>query len=344
MEEFTDKTYTIKELAQLVGADLYGDPDLEISAMAPFEAAGAGEIAFLVRPGEAMAVNAAALIVPVYCKDLPVPQLVVENVTYAAAVIHNHLLRRRFLARGLHPSVVCGDDCHINPEVSIAAGVVVGARVKIAPRVSIGANCVIGDDCEIDVDTVIYPNVTVYDRVTIGARVILHAGVVLGADGFGFVTDAVGNHVKRPHVGRVIIGDEVELGANSAVDRANLGVTRVRNGVKTDNFVHVGHNADIGENCLLVAQVAIGGSSSLGRNCVFAGQVGVKDHVKVGDRVMAGGKTGIHRDQADGAMVSGMPAIPHRQWIKAKKVFATLPEMARKIRELEKRIKEFDKN
>jgi len=340
------KTHKIKDLADLVGAELHGDPEIEGSAFASFESAGPGEIAFLARPDKKKLSESGAdvLIVPEYCPDLPAAQLVVKNVNYAAAVIHNHLVSRPFVAAGIHPTAIIGSGCAIDAQVSIAAGVVIGERVTIGPGVSIGANSVIGDDCVIADDTVLYPNVTVYSRVEIGARVIIHSGVVLGADGFGFVTDDSGNHLKKPHVGRVIIEDEVELGANSCVDRANLGVTRVRRGVKTDNFVHIGHNADVGENCLLVAQVAIGGSSSLGRNCVLAGQVGVKDHVRVGDRVMAGGKTGIHRDQEDGAVISGMPAIAHRQWLKAQKVFARLPELAREVRVLTERINKYEKN
>ena len=332
----------IGDLADLVGAELFGDPEIKVGAMAAFTEAKEGEISFLVRPGRDTGPCAAsALVVPSRCPQFASAQLVVRNVPLAAAIIHNRLVVAPFAAKGVHPSVIIGSDCDISPEVGIAAGVVIGDRVKIAVRVKIGANSVIGDDCEIGEDTVIHAGVILYNRVSVGRRGIIHSGVVLGADGFGFVTDSTGNHVKRTHVGRVAIEDGVELGANSCVDRANLGTTRVRSGVKTDNYVQIGHNADVGENCLLVAQVALGGSVVIGRNCVFAGQVGVKDHVKVGDRVMAGGKTGIHCDQPDGAMISGMPAIPHRQWLKAAKVFAELPAMARRIRKLEERLAKY---
>ncbi len=330
------KKFRTGELAVLAGADLHGDPDREVVCMAPFGEADADDIAFVLKPDESAlaASRAGALILPRYFPEVRVPQIVAGNVALAAAVIHNHMVARPFEARGIHATAVIGPGCEIDGEVSIAAGAVIGEGVRIGPRVTVGANTVVGDGCVIGSDTVIHANVTLYERVEIGSRVIVHSGCVLGADGFGFVTDSSGNHVKKPHVGRVVIEDDVELGANSCVDRANLGETRVRRGVRTDNYVHIGHNADVGENCLLVAQVAIGGSAVLGRNCVFAGQVGVKDHVRVGDRVMAGGKTGIHCDQPDGAVISGMPAIPHRQWLKASKVFARLPEIERELRRL----------
>jgi UDP-3-O-[3-hydroxymyristoyl] glucosamine N-acyltransferase len=230
---------------------------------------------------------------------------------------------------------VIGKDPTIHPFVVVADGAKIGDRVTLHPGVFIGAGSAIGDD------SVVHANVSIYHGVVIGSRVIIHSGAVIGSDGFGFVTEE-GRHHKIPQVGGVIVEDDVEIGANCAIDRAALGVTRIKQGTKLDNMVHVAHNVTIGEHCLLAAQVGIAGSSTLGNYVVMGGQAGMADHTTVGDRVMVGGGSGVTRNMESGMVVAGFPAIPLREWLKAQVVFPKLPELKKLVAELVRRIKELE--
>jgi UDP-3-O-[3-hydroxymyristoyl] glucosamine N-acyltransferase len=211
----------------------------------------------------------------------------------------------------------------------------VGDRVTLLAGVSIGADVGIGDDA------LVYPNVVVSDGCSIGCRVILHSGVVIGSDGFGFATRN-GRHEKILQVGRAVIEDDVELGANVCVDRAALGVTRVKRGTKVDNLVQIAHNVVVGDDSLIVAQAGISGSSELGRGVVLAGQVGVVGHLTIGDGAMVGAQSGVAADLPAGQVVSGSPAIPHQTWLRVQAILPTLPELRRTIKRLEARVAELE--
>ncbi len=337
-----NKKISLKELADLVGAEMLGN-DLLIHDLNSLDSAVEGEIAFVVHRnelGRIGATRASAVIVPEFARDNEKSQLKVKNPYLAAAVIHNLFCRKPFKAGGIHPAAYIGNDCHIPSAVTVGPMAVIGDRVRLGERVTIHPGVVIGDDVIIGEDSVVEANAAVLPRCIIGARVRIHSGVVIGCDGYGYATDERGNHVKRPQVGIVRIEDDVEIGANACVDRATFGETLVRRGTKIDNLVQIAHNVVVGENSLLVAQAGIAGSTELGRNVVLGGQVGVTGHVRLGDRVMVGAQSGIINDQPAGAVISGSPAFPHRQWLRASAAFAKLPEMAREIKELRAEIKE----
>lgn len=336
------KICTLKELAELVQGEVLGDGSLKVCGLNGIDLAGPDEITFITgskMAGSLVSTNAAACIVPVDLEEQKLPCIRVQHPEYAAAIIHNHFLAEPFNAKGIHPSVHVGTDCQIDQEVSIGPTVCIGDRVKVGERVYIYPGVVIGDDCVVGDDTRIYPNVTLATGSIIGQRVILHAGVAIGSDGFGFATNPLtGDHVKKPQVGNVQIEDDVEIGANSCIDRAAFGTTRIRKGSKIDNLVMIAHNVDIGENSIIVSQVGIAGSTTLGRNVVIGGQAAIAGHLQIGDRVMAAARSGIHSNIKEGSIVGGAPAFDIKKWGKATATFARLPDMYKEIRWLRKEI------
>ena len=244
-----------------------------------------------------------------------------------------------FEARGIHPSAVIGVDCHLASEITVGPLVAIGDRVRIGPRVCIHAGVVIEADVEIGADTVIQANGTICTGCRIGNRVVLAPGVVIGADGFGFATDrASGRHVSKPQVGIVVIEDDVEVGANTCIDRAAFGETRIRRGSRIDNLVMVAHNVEVGENGILVAQVGIAGSTRLGRNVVLGAKAGIAGHLELGDGVMVAAKAGVHNNQPPGRVVGGTPAIDIKKWGRASAAYSRLPDMVREIRRLRREL------
>lgn len=329
------------ELAELVEGELFGGVNPEISGLADLDFAGEGHIAFATakdRLPKLAETRASLLLVPRSFPELHCPHIRVDDPVWAATVIQHRLEAREFLATGIHPSAVVGDNCVIPPEVSIAPLVCVGERVRIGRRVKIGAGCVIGDDVVIGDDTLLHPNVSVLDRCLLGARVIVHSGTVIGSDGFGYAHDLRGRHLKRLHVGHVQIDDDVELGANVCVDRATFGRTWIKRGTKVDNLVQVAHNVEIGEDSILVSQVGISGSTILGNGVILGGKAAIAGHLKIGNRVTVAAKSGVTGSVGDGEVVSGFPAIPHKQWLRAATLFPRLPELFKELRELRKQL------
>jgi UDP-3-O-[3-hydroxymyristoyl] glucosamine N-acyltransferase len=332
-----NKTLTVVALAAMVDGEVAGDGEKLIGGFAPLESAGPTDITFLAR-GRAGLPNGckagAVLVPPAFAEELSIPLIRVKDPYLAAAVAHRYFLAQPFVASGVHPRAWVGADCRLGLEVSIAPLAVLGDRVRLGERVRIGAGAVVGDGAEIGDDVTIHANVTVYPGCRIGSRVEIHAGAVIGSDCYGYATTAQGEHLKRPQVGTVEIGDDVEIGANSCVDRAAYGVTRIGAGSKIDNLVQIGHNVEVGANCLLVAQVGIAGSTTLGRNVVLGGQVGIAGHLVIGDRAMVAAQGGVHQNLAPGTAVGGTPAIPVRQWAKCSAVYGRLPELQSTVRKL----------
>jgi UDP-3-O-[3-hydroxymyristoyl] glucosamine N-acyltransferase len=241
-------------------------------------------------------------------------------------------------ASGVHPSAVIGADARLGADVSIGALTVVGDGVTIGDRTVVMPNVTIGPGTRIGADCVIHSNVALRERITLGDRVVLQNGVVIGADGYGFVRRVDGTHEKIPQVATVVLEDDVELGANTTVDRPAVGETRIRAGTKIDNLVMIGHGVTIGRNVLLAAQVGIAGSTDLGDDVVFGGQVGVGGHLTIGRGAVAVGQSGVTNSLDPGVMVAGYPAIDSRAWRKASVLFRRLPELKRRIEALEARI------
>lgn len=334
------KKTSLAELAAMVGGEITGDPGITIQGLEDLASAGPGKISFLVKASglqELKNSQASAFIVPLSLIFNEKPLIKVANPYLAAALIKNFFEEQPFQAKGISSKAHIGSDCEIPAEISIGPFVTIGDRVKLGKRVTLHPGVVLGDDVAVGDDCQVYPNVTVYHSCIIGARVIIQSGTVIGSDGFGFATDENGEHTKWLHTGTVQIDDDVEIGASVTIDRGTFGKTHIMRGTKMDNLVQIGHNVKIGENTLIVSHCAIGGSASLGKNVVLGGQVAVKGHIHLDDGVMVAAKSGVHSSVPRGTIVSGIPAIPHKNWLKASTIFAKLPKLYRELAQMKKK-------
>jgi UDP-3-O-[3-hydroxymyristoyl] glucosamine N-acyltransferase len=331
----------LKELSERLACRLEGDGDIEIVRVAGIQHASAGDLTFLANPKYEAALartRASAVLLRDDAPAAPCAMLRTADpyLAFARAVgLFSSPLRQ---ARGVHETAVIAGDATIGPDVSIGALVAVGSGAVIGDRTVVFPNVTIGDGVTIGADCVIHSNVSLRERVVLGNRVILQNGVVVGSDGYGFVRRGDGTHEKIPQVATVVIEDDVELGANATVDRPAVGETRIRSGTKIDNLVQIGHGVTVGRNVLMAAQVGIAGSTEIDDDVIFGGQVGVGGHLKIGRGAIAVGQSGVTNSLDPGAMVAGYPAIDSREWRKASVVFKRLPELKRRIEELEARI------
>jgi UDP-3-O-[3-hydroxymyristoyl] glucosamine N-acyltransferase len=328
----------LKELADRLGAELIGNADIEISGVAGVHEAQEGQVTFITGKDNIKHLEssrASAALVPQDTPALRLPLLRHENPRLAFAMTLDIFHGKPYRASGISEKAVIDANAVIGADPSIQPYAVLAGEVRIGDRVTLFSGVSIGRGSVVDDDSIIHANVSIGENIRIGKRVIIYAGSVLGSDGFGFVTDK-GRHRKIPQVGGVIIEDDVEIGGNCSVDRATLGNTIIRKGTKLDDQVHIAHNVTIGENCLFAAQVGIAGSSTIGNSVVLGGRVGVADHITIGDRVMAGGGSAIVRDIEADQVVAGHYAIPVREWLKVQSVLPKLPELKKRIQELEK--------
>lgn len=330
----------LKKIAQRLKLALNGSGEIEISGPAPIEAAGPGTIVFVAGAKFAAALETTAAACAI------VPAELLGRARCATLVSSNPPFD---FARVLElfyppyrPAPAIDPTARIAPDVTLGEGAFVGAFTVIGAEVTIGRNAVIHPHVaiypgvRIGNDFVCHSHVAIRENVTIGNRVTILNGAVIGADGFGFVEQA-GGLVKVPQVGTVVIEDDVEIGANTAIDRATMGATLIRRGVKLDNLVHVGHNCEVGEYSRFAAQCGLAGSTRIGRWCQFGGQSGCSDHVKIGNRVKVVAQSGIPHDVADDAVIGGMPAVDIWVWRRLAALSPRLPEMIRRIRALEAR-------
>ncbi len=341
-----NKQVSVQQLADLVNGRVVGDSNILVSGLNSIEAAGDGEITFLVKASKTDLLGdtkASAIIVPFEIESCSKTIIQVKDPYLASAIIHNFLLAEPFVAKGIHESTSIGKDCILPEQITVDPFAVIGDRVKLGERVHIGTGVVIANDVEIGDDTVLRPNVVIEHGCKIGCRVYLHAGTVIGSDGYGYAADERGCHIKRPQVGTVRIDDDVEMGANCCIDRGAYGLTWIKSGTKLDNMVHIAHNVEVGENCLLLAQVGIAGSAVLGRNVILGGKVAIKGHIRLGDGVMVAGKGGVTKNLNNGAVVGGTPAIPIDQWRKSAITYSKIPEMRSEIRRVRKELDELKK-
>lgn len=331
---------SLKEIAELVGGELSGDGSLMVRGVAGIKEAGPGEVTFLANPKylrELKSTKATAVLAsPGVVSEGPAV-IHVKNPYYAFSKVVAFFAPAKRPPQGVMQGAlvsrdaVVGSRVTIYPNSFIEAGAKIGDDVTIYPGVYVGEGSVVGDGC------LIYPNVVIREGVKIGARVIIHGGTVIGADGFGYATDE-GIHHKIPQIGGVVIEDDVELGANVTVDRGALGDTIIKRGAKIDNLVMIAHNVLVGEDSIIVAQAGVSGSTELGHHVVLAGQVGLVGHIKIGDGVMVGAKSGVSSDLAAGQPYSGIPAIPHRDWLRVQAVLPKLPELRKQLMELAKKV------
>lgn len=335
----------LRELAERLGVEWRGDGEAAITGIASLGEVKSGEVTYVAdgaRLGQALATGAAAFIVP---RKLAAEESLVgrnllvagdAKLAFARAIGIFH--GRPYRARGISPDLAAGGntrigrDCSIHPRVTIGEDCVIGDRVTLHPGVVIGDRVRIGDE------TVIFPNVSIYDDTEIGARCRIHSGTVIGSDGFSFTPDENGHQVKLPQVGRVVIEEDVEIGANCCVDRAGFGETRLRRGAKFDNLIQIGHNVEIGEDTVVAALAGFSGGTKVGRNCIIAGQIGTNQHITIGDRVIVTARTGVTKSVEAGKLVGGMmPAMDYQHWRKSQVLYSRLPELFERVRKLEKK-------
>jgi UDP-3-O-[3-hydroxymyristoyl] glucosamine N-acyltransferase len=328
----------LKEIASRLKARLE-PPDAEgnITAVGAIESASPGEITFIANPRYAAAAKttkASAIIVDESFPALEKPLLRTRNPQLAYARAVELFYRAPQYPAGVHPAAFVHPSAHLGKNASIAAGVVIDADVTIGENCTLLPYVVIYRDVKIGDNFFAHSHVSIRENSQIGNNVLLHNGVVIGSDGFGFAKDEEGRWRKIPQSGKVVIEDDVEIQANSCIDRASLGETRIRRGTKIDNLVQVGHNCIVGENSMLCAQVGLAGSTELGKNVILAGQVGVAGHCVIGDNAIATAQSGIPNSVDPGKLISGYPAIDNKQWLRSVAVFNRLPELARAIRKL----------
>ncbi len=333
------RTIAAGEIARLVGGELRGDADATASAVAPLHRAGAGELSFLASARYAPAFAESGAEIVLVSPDLAESpgraraRIVVERPHDAVLAVLPRLYAPPPRTPGVHATAVVGRGVTLGAEVTIGAYAVIGDGATLGDRAWIGEHCVVGAGVEIEADARLFPHVTCYPGTRVGRRSAVHAGVRLGSDGFGYVYRD-GAHAKIPHVGRCLIGDDVEIGANTTIDRGSIDDTRVGDGTKIDNLVHLGHNVHVGRLCLIMAQVGVAGSAHVEDGAVLAGQAGVGGHVTIGARARIGGQAGVFGDVPAGATWSGYPARPHRESLRASAAVQKLPGLLRRIERL----------
>ena len=334
----------VDEIARVAGGTVVGAPDATITGVASLSDAGPGDITYVEGERFAEAARgsrAGAFVVAAAVDGLGRPQVVVAEPRFAFVLIVEAFFTAPRRARGLAREVTLGADVVIGPEPSIWPFVTLGNRVRLGARVTLYPGVFVGDDAAIGDDTILHPNVTVRERCWVGARVIVHSGAVIGSDGFGYVQKD-GRHHKVPQLGTVVIEDDVELGANVAVDRATFGRTLIRRGTKVDNLVQIAHNVEIGEHTAIAGQTGISGSTRIGSHVMVGGQAGFADHLEVGDRAMVAAQAGVFRDVPSGTRVAGSPALPLDQAGPIQGGILRLPDLRRQLRRLEQRVKELE--
>ncbi len=333
---------TLGELAALLGGRLQGPADLVIQGIAAIDRATPWDITFISQKRFARLAaqsQAAAFIVGDDQADLGRPAIIVPNPYLAYAQVAALFAPPRPRWPGVSPLAFVGQGVEMGQEVSIFPLAYIGNGVRLGDRVTVMPGCFLGDRVQIGADTLLYPNVTVLERCQLGQRIIVHSGTVIGADGFGFVPGREG-HQKIPQLGTVIIEDDVEIGANCAIDRGALGETRVERGVKIDNLVHLAHNVTVGAYSFLVAQAGVAGSTKLGKGVALGGQAGVVGHIELGDGVQVAAQAGVTHSIPAGQTVISSPARPHKEFAKFNAILPKLPEMYQRLKELERKMAE----
>lgn len=329
------------EIAELVGGEFDGATDPEIRGVAPLDRASANELSFVAHPKYAAYLaktGAAAVLVTdalIPRGSTKLPRIVVSDVYRALSDLLQKLYPQAVVQSGIHATASIGTGVAMGEAVAVGPYAVIAENTRIGDRCQVGAHCVVGPDCVLADDVVLYPQVTLYPHVRLGARCIVHSGARLGTDGFGY-TFVDGQHRKVPQVGGLVIGDDVEIGANACIDRGSVGPTEIGNGVKIDNLVHIGHNVRVGELSIIVAQVGISGSTTIGKGVTLAGQAGLVGHINIGDGAVIGAQAGVIGDVPAGAIYSGYPARPHKEAMKAQGALFKLPEIIKRMRALER--------
>jgi UDP-3-O-[3-hydroxymyristoyl] glucosamine N-acyltransferase len=330
----------LRQLAERCGVELAGNGDVRIDHIASLDAADRGAIAFLSSPryrSHLATTRASAVIVtPADAAATALPKLVTANpyATYArvAAVLHPLATA----APGVHPTAVVAPSARVAPEATIGPGAVIGERASIAARARIEAGTVVGEECSVGEDCILHPRVVLYPRTVVGPRTIVHSGAVIGADGFGMAEES-GRWVKVPQLGRAVIGADVEIGANTTIDRGAIGDTVIEDDVKLDNQIQIGHNCHIGAHTAIAGCAGIAGSTRIGRNCKIGGAAMIAGHLEIVDGTVIGAASGVGDSiTVAGAYNGGLPALPQREWMRLLAALMRLRSLVERVRALER--------
>ena len=345
----------LSELTKLVDGEIAAGGDIEIERVAKIEEAGPGDITFLANPKYKKYLATTLASAVLVAKNTQFKELeertsplhlvrVVDPYISFLRLVDTFYPPAASLQKGIHPSAVIAKSATIGSNVAIGAYVVVGERCIVGNNVSIYHGCVLGDGVEIGEGSFLYANITIRESCTIGKRAIVHSGTVIGSDGFGFAPTQEGSYEKIPQRGIVVIEDDVEIGANCTIDRATIGETRIKRGVKLDNLIQVAHNVVIGENTVIAAQSGISGSTKIGKNCIIAGQVGLTGHITIADRTTIGAQSGIPKSITEpGKTYFGYPAKELQRALRTEGAIRELPELLIEIRQLQKRVEELER-
>lgn len=334
----------LREIAAHVGGTVVGDADVFVSNMRGIDEAGEGDITFISNPkyrDRLEETRASAILVSPGITSHQKNLIVTKDPYSAMAMVLELLYPEENIPAGISGDAFIEMGAEIGEDVAIYPGVYVGRGARIGSGAVLYPGVFVGSDAAVGENSVLYPNVVVYKGCRIGKRVTLHAGVIIGADGFGFANPGADNR-KVPQVGIVQIDDDVEVGANTTIDRGTLGKTWIKRGVKIDNLVQIAHNVVIGENSIIVAQVGISGSTKLGASVILGGQAGLVGHITIGDNVMVAAQSGVREDVAPGQIVSGSPNMPHGNWLRTQACLPRLPEMRKTVNSLLKRIERLE--
>lgn len=334
--------FTAAEIAQHLQGEVLGDSGVVLKNFAPTDTAKPGDLTFAENEdylARAEQSDATAIIVGAALTSKTKVLIRVKNarVAFAKALALFH--PEPAFPPGIHPSAVIASDAQVDPSAHIGPHCVIGSRTRIGPRVALISGVCVADGCLLSEGVVLFPNVTLYPQTVLGRRVRIHSGTVIGSDGFGYVQDA-GIHLKVPQIGNVIIGDDVEIGANVTIDRGALGPTVIGKGTKIDNLVQIAHNVQIGEHCLLVAQAAVAGSTKLGNYVVLAGQTGIAGHLELGNRAVVAARSGVMHNIPEGERWWGAPAQPDREAKRQVIALRQLPELLRRVAALEQKLED----
>jgi len=335
---------TLSEIAAFLQGSVVGDGAVEIRDIKGLDEAGEGDLTFLANPRyrkKVASTAASAVLVQAPVEGTGKNFIVVKDPYAALARLLALFYPEEQEFRGVSPDAFIGPGADVAEGATVYPGAYVGSGARIGRGSVLYPGVYLGPGASVGEDSILYPNVTVYRRCIIGSRVILHAGVVVGSDGFGFANPGIENR-KVPQVGIVQIDDDVEIQANTTIDRGTLGRTWIQRGAKIDNLVQIAHNVVIGENSIVVAQVGISGSTRLGKRVIIGGQAGLVGHIQVGDNVMIAARAGINKDIPASRIMSGAPAVPHQEWLRLNAHIMRLPEMHKTVLELKKRIEELE--
>jgi len=340
--------FTATQIASLINASIEGNPDELVTGFAKIEEGKKGNLSFIANPKYEpylYTTDASVIIVNEslhFEKPVTATLLRVADAYAAFATlleIYNNMLAGNNQKTGIEDYAFVSKTAELGKDVYIAAFAYIGNKAKIGNNVKIYPNAFVGDNVSLADNCIIYPGAKVYHNCVIGKNVILHSGVVIGSDGFGFAPLGDGTYKKIPQLGNVIIEDDVEIGSNTTIDRATLGSTIIRKGVKLDNLIQVGHNAEIGEGTVIAAQTGVSGSTKIGKNCMIGGQAGIVGHIFIADGTHINAQSGVSKSvRKPNTVITGSPAFEYRPALKSQAVFKNLPDLAQKIQELEERI------